>query len=108
MNGIYVKINSMGTFGDNRTYHLLAEVFMDDDGDYYVVNIQDHYRKPMRGEYYPIGSRLSYPIQWGKKKGSLTLLNGLIESDEKLIEQAQHRLKKLKECRDKIVSEWED
>jgi hypothetical protein len=97
-----------GIWGDNRTYHIVAEVFEDDNGDYYVVNIQDHYRKPLRGEYYPFGSRLTYPIQWGKKKGSLTLLEGLIDSDKKLIEQAQHRLEKLKKCKSKIETEWED
>jgi hypothetical protein len=97
-----------GTWGDNRTYHIVAEVFEDDNGDYYVVNIQDHYRKPWRKDYYPFGSRLTYPIQWGKKKGSLTLLEQLIESDEKLIEQAQIRLKKLKECKEKIDTEWSE
>jgi hypothetical protein len=97
-----------GIWGDNRTYHIVAEVFEDDNSDYYVVNIQDHYRKPLRGEYYPFGSRLTYPIQWGKKRGSLTLLAGLIDSDEKLIEQAQYRLEKLKKCKSKIETEWED
>lgn len=93
---------------NNRTYHIVAEVFEDDNGNYYVVNIQDHYRKPMRGDYYPLGCRLTYPIQWGKKKGSLTLLEQLIESDTKLLEKAQARLSKLKECKDKIDLEWED
>jgi hypothetical protein len=97
-----------GVWGDNRTYHIVAEVFENDEGDFYVVNVMDHYRKPWRKDYYPIGSRLTYPIQWGKKKGSLTLLDQLIEADEKLLEQAQIRLKKLKECKEKIDTEWEE
>ena len=92
----------------NKAIHITAEVWEDDNGDYYVTNMEDNHLKLIRGEYRPIGNRMFYPNGWGKKKGSLKLLEHLIESDTKVIEQATKRLEKLKRCKDKIESEWKD
>lgn len=83
----------------NKALHYTAEVFEDDNGDYYVVHIKDAHLKLIRGEYIPIGNRLLYPKQWGTKKASLHLLDYLIENDEKVIEVVSQRLEKLKKCR---------
>lgn len=92
----------------NKAPHITAEVFEDDNGEYYVVNAEDHHWKLIRKNYYPIGNRFFYPKKWGKKTGTLTLLNHLIESDEILLQKTQQRLDKLKKCKDKIETEWED
>lgn len=92
----------------NKAIHITAEVWEDDKGEFYVTNMEDNHLKLIRGEYRPIGNRMFYPKGWGKKKGSLTLLNHLIDSDEKLIEKAIERLEKLKRCRAKIEDEWKD
>lgn len=92
----------------NKAIHITAEVWEDDNGDYYVTNIEDNHFKLIRGEYRPIGNRMFYPKGWGKKKGSLTLLDHLIEDDEKVLERAAKRLEKLKRCKEKIEKEWED
>ncbi len=92
----------------NKAIHITAEVWEDDNGDYYVTNMEDNHLKLIRGEYRPIGNRMFYPKGWGKQKGSLKLLEHLIESDTKVIEQATKRLEKLKRCKDKIESEWKD
>ena len=92
----------------NKAIHITAEVWEDDNGEFYVTNMEDNHLKLIRGEYRPIGNRMFYPKGWGKKKGSLTLLNHLIDSDEKLIQKAVERLEKLKRCREKIEQEWKD
>ncbi len=92
----------------NKAIHITAEVWQDDNGDYYVTNMEDNHLKLIRGVYRPIGNRMFYPKGWGKKKGSLTLLDYLIESDTKVIEQATQRLEKLKKCKEKIEKEWKD
>jgi hypothetical protein len=90
----------------NKAIHITAEVWQDDNGDYYVTNMEDNHLKLIRGVYRPIGNRMFYPKGWGKKKGSLALLDFLIESDAKVIEQATQRLEKLKKCKEKIEQEW--
>lgn len=92
----------------NKAIHITAEVWEDDNGEFYVTNMEDNHLKLIRGEYRPIGNRMFYPKGWGKKKGSLTLLNHLIDSDEKLIQKAVQRLEKLKKCKEKIEEEWKD
>ena len=78
-----------------------------DEGDYYVTNIRDNHMKLIRGKYYPIGNKMYYPQTWGKKRGSLQLLDNLIESDEILLQKTITRLEKLKKCRE-TVNEWDD
>ena len=87
----------------NKAIHITAEVWEDD-----VTNMEDNHLKLIRGVYRPIGNRMFYPKGWGKKKGSLALLDFLIESDVKVIEQATQRLEKLKKCKEKIEQEWKD
>jgi hypothetical protein len=70
--------------------------------------MEDNHLKLIRGVYRPIGNRMFYPKGWGKKKGSLSLFDHLIESDSKVIEQATKRLEKLKKCKEKIELEWKD
>jgi hypothetical protein len=90
----------------NKAIHLTAEVWENDDGDFYVTNIKDNHYKLIRGKYIPIGNKMYYPEKWGKKEGSLILLNHLITNDEILIEKAQNRLNKLKKCKDTIEKDW--
>lgn len=86
----------------NKALHYTAEVFEDDNGDYYVTHIKDLHMKLIRGEYVPIGNRLLYPKQWGTEKAEQVLLDYLIEQDEVLIEKASSRLEKLKKCKNKL------
>jgi hypothetical protein len=90
----------------NKAFHLTAEVWENDDGEFYVTNIKDNHYKLIRGEYNPIGNKMYYPEKWGKKAGSLKLLEHLISNDEILIEKAKIRLEKLKKCKDVIENEW--
>lgn len=83
----------------NKGYHYKSEVFEDDNGDYYVVVIQDSNRTLFKREYYPAGNRMLFPKKWGKKRGAVTLLNHLIESDEILLKKTEERLNKLKACK---------
>ena len=88
----------------NKALHYTAEVFEDDNGDYYIVHIKDLHLKVIRGEYIPLGNRLLYPKQWGKEKAEQVLLDYLIEADEKLLQKAQTRLEKLKKCKEKSLN----
>ena len=92
----------------NKGFHLSAEVWEDDEGQYYVVVTQDSYRRLFRGEYLPMGNRLHFPKKWGKKKGANQLLDFLIASDEQLLKKTQQRLDKLKRCKDKVDTDWVD
>jgi hypothetical protein len=83
----------------NKGYHFTAEVWENDEGDYYVTVIQDNYKKLFRGAYYPLANRMHFPKKWGKKKGAMDLLNFLIEADEQLLLKTQQRLDKLKKCK---------
>lgn len=89
----------------NKDYHLSAEVWENDQGEYYVVVTQDLYKRLYRGTYLPMGHRLQFPMKWGKKKGANQLLDFLIESDEKLLEKTQQRLDKLKRCKNVVDTE---
>lgn len=86
----------------NKALHYTAEVFEDDNGNYYVTHIKDAHLKQIRGEYIPIGNRLMYPKGWGSEKAEQVLLDYLIDADEKLIEKANIRLTKLKNCKNKL------
>lgn len=92
----------------NKAVHITAEVWENDDGEYYVTNKRDNHMKLIRGKYYPIGNKMFYPETWSKKKGSLQLLDFLIESDEILLQKTITRLEKLKRCKEKIEQEWDD
>jgi hypothetical protein len=60
----------------------------------------------IRGEYIPIGNRLQYPRNWGKKKGATILLETRIADKIMVLEDTQAELSKLKACLDK-VNEWD-
>jgi hypothetical protein len=92
----------------NKDIHITAEVWEDDNGDYYVTNIEDNHLKLIRTVYYPIGNRMYYPKKWGKKKGTLTLLEYLIDSDERILAKTIERLEKLKKCKSTVETEWND
>jgi len=92
----------------NKAHHITAEVWENDEGEYYVTNIPDNHWKLIRGQYRPIGNKMFYPAKWGKKKGSLQLLDHLIENDEILLQKTITRLEKLKTCREKIQTDWDD
>ena len=64
----------------NKDYHLSAEVWENDQGEYYVVVTQDLYKRIYRETYLPMGHRLQFPKKWGNKKGATQLLNFLIEA----------------------------
>jgi hypothetical protein len=90
----------------NKAIHMTAEVWENDEGEFYVTNIKDNHYKLIRGEYRPIGNKMYYPQKWGTKHGSLKLLQHLIDNDTILIEKASTRLDKLKKCKDVIEKEW--
>jgi hypothetical protein len=91
----------------NKGYHYSAEVWENDSGEYYVTVIQDSYKRLYRGNYYPMGNRLFFPLKWGKKRGAVELLDFLIKSDEVLLEKTKQRLDKLKVCKNNVDG-WVD
>jgi hypothetical protein len=50
---------------------------------------------------------MQFPKKWGRKRGALSLLDFKIEDQERIINNAQLELEKLRECKEKTL-EWKE
>lgn len=80
---------------------------VEEGGKYYAVTDPNAKKGAIRGEYIPYGTTLVYPKKWGMKKGSLELVEHLIEDQEKILLLAQERLENLKTLHSEI-SDWKE
>jgi len=95
----------MGEQVANNTELQYRTSLVEKDGKYYAVTDPNSKKGAIRGEYIPYGTTLVYPKKWGMKKGSLELVDHLIQDQEKLLQSAQKRLEHLKKLQSEI-SEW--
>ena len=82
-----------------RQMHLVAELYTNKNGEYYVVtNPHSDVPTTIRQSYLPIGPKLIYPKKWGRKQGALQLLKEKIEDQNRILHNANIELAKLKAC----------
>jgi hypothetical protein len=93
---------------NTRMMHSIAELHTNPEGEYYVVVVEHNPQPtPIRQTYQPFGYRMQFPKKWGRKRGALSLLDFKIEDQERIINNAQEELKKLRECKDKTL-DWKE
>ena len=92
----------------NVAHHYNAELYTNDAGVMYPVVVLNEQSRIIRGEYYPIGYRLNFPKYWGKKTGVEYLLKHNIKEQERMLEQAQTELERLRSWLHKVQTEWPD
>jgi hypothetical protein len=92
----------------NVAQHYNAELFTNESGVMYPVVVLNEDSRIIRGEYHPIGYRLNFPKYWTKKTGVTYLLKHNIQEKERILEQAQAELERLRACLSKVENEWVD
>ena len=91
----------------NRAMHCNMKLIQNTEGEYdAVVDRMDIYTL-IRGEYVPIGVNFHYPKVWGRKYAATKLLEHIIQDKQKIIQDAQSELERLKRCMDK-VNNWNE
>ena len=91
----------------NKCEHCNVVLHENEAGEYYpVVNRIEKFTL-IRGEYIPIGSRLQYPRNWGKRKGATILLEHKIAEQKKILEGAEIELAKLSKCLEDVTG-WSE
>jgi hypothetical protein len=83
------------------------EIDVDDNGKYFIINKPQTFSYPIRKEYYPIGNKLLYPKEWGRKKAASILLEHHIDNATRIVESNQERLRNLEILRDDVAG-WDD
>jgi hypothetical protein len=89
----------------NTTMHGTIQLFENEAGEYYPVVDWDSKPTLVRGEYYPLGNRIQFPKQWGRREGATILLEYKIEDCKRTILDAETELAKLERCLSN-VKEW--
>jgi hypothetical protein len=92
---------------NNKAMHCNMQLFENEQGEYYAVVDRGEQPTLVRGEYHPIGNRLHYPKQWGRKYAATTLVKHKIGVAEAIIQNAQKELEKLGRCLESI-QQWSD
>lgn len=91
---------------NNLEVQLVAEIHKHKDGFYYVTNQPRNHLGKVMGEYIPIGRSLIYPKKWGRKEGTLLLLNHRIQDLETTISSLSEELEGLKKAKEEAET-WE-
>jgi uncharacterized coiled-coil protein SlyX len=89
-----------------KTMHQTATIEEINDKLHVVIQPQI-YEAIVKSEYLPVGNLFVFPKKWGRKRGAIELINKKIKDNEKLIEDAKHRLVMLTDCLNR-VNEWTD
>ena len=92
----------------NVAHHYNAELFTNESGVMYPVVVLNEQSRIIRGEYHPLGYRLNFPKYWGKKTGVEYLLKHNIQEREKVLQQTELELSRLRACLEKVQNEWPD
>jgi len=72
------------------------------NGKYYTKKSTTAKSALIRNQYPVINESLVYPVKWGVKKASLTLINHVIEEEEKKLEMIKEKLELLREAKEQI------
>jgi uncharacterized protein with HEPN domain len=86
---------------ENRTTHLIIELFEDEQGRYRVKVIGEKFTL-IQKEYIPRGNQFKFPKRWGMEDGVAKLLEFKRLDWERIIEVANQELEKLKSLEDEI------
>lgn len=71
-------------------------------GSYFIKRSKKPNRGLIKREYITSGNLLIYPKEWGNIKGSLKLIDDILEDEHKIIEQKQKKVEQLVQMKSQI------
>ena len=98
---LYICKNMGEQIAENRTTHLIIELFEDEKGRYRVKVIGEKFTL-IQKEYFPRGNQFKFPKKWGMEEGVAKLLEFKRMDYNHMIEVANRELEKLKSLEDEI------